>query len=229
MSNIIKKCPNCGKLMDVDFNKDKVICPNCKKIFLIEHDPIKPDEDNINLVMTVSKKVFVIPILVLLFLILFLIFSFNKLCKSNYLEKNNSEINYSIKSISSLNEEDEKKIFMQSLSLINEWNKLDENVSLTTEKHLGYYLIKLNSVSTLYDVYEMTYKINNNDYNIYTGVEYSSIEKNKQLTFGNSQIHGLSLDKGGKQLWGYDSIKEYYYDIPRTIDSKVEATDGLFK
>jgi len=37
------------------------------------------------------------------------------------------------------------------------------------------------------------------------------------------------LDKGGKQLWGYDSIKEYYYDIPRTIDSKVEATDGLFK
>ena len=35
MSNIIKKCPNCGKLMDVDFNKDKVICPNCKKIFLI--------------------------------------------------------------------------------------------------------------------------------------------------------------------------------------------------
>ena len=122
---------------------------------------------------------------------------------------------------------DKEKIEEKSLSEINNWNIEKDNVHLGNSKELGQYLYRVNNHSTIYDVYELTYKINNSDYTIYTAVVYNDLN-NDNINQIIPEIHGATITKENENLWGYDTIKDLYYDINTPQKAKLEVTKGLY-
>ena len=75
MKEIEKKCPNCSKVLEVDPSLKEIKCPNCNREYTIEKSRIKrkgKEVESINLVMKVSKNVFVIPVVIFSSIILIL-------------------------------------------------------------------------------------------------------------------------------------------------------------
>ena len=231
MKEIEKKCPNCSKVLEVDPSLKEIKCPNCNREYTIEKSRIKrkgKEVESINLVMKVSKNVFVIPVVIFSSIILILtlatIHSVNNYKLKLKGQDETKELHDNIKKIKDI---DKEKIEEKSLSEINNWNVEKDNVHLGNSKELGQYLYRVNNHSTIYDVYELTYKINNSDYTIYTAVVYNDLTKDNinQLI---PEIHGATITKGNENLWGYDTIKDLYYDINTPEKSKLEVTKGLY-
>lgn len=231
MKEIEKKCPNCSKVLEVDPSLKEIKCPNCNREYIIEKSKIKrKDEEveSINLVMKVSKNVFIIPVAIfssiILILTLVTIHSVNNYKSKLKSQDESKELQENIKKIKDI---DKEKIEEKSLSEINNWNIEKDNVHLDDSKELGQYLYRVDDHSTIYDVYELTYKINNSDYTIYTAVIYNNLN-NENINQIIPEIHGATITKDNENLWGYDNIKDLYYDINTPEDAKLEATKGLY-
>lgn len=223
MKKVIKSCPNCDKLIEFSSDDKKIKCKNCKSTFIIQ----RGKNDNINLVLDIPKKIFIIPISILMCIILLIVVFSTKSINATR-RNNNKQIYTNLQSISEINKSEEEKLTLESLSVINQWNRVDTNTILINQKHLGFYLLKINSVSNLIDVYKLSYQIDGIKYVVYTGVEYNGVEKTGKLETNTSQIHGLSLKKGSKVIWGYDSLEDFYNDINNPVNAKIEATNGLY-
>ena len=231
MKEIEKKCPNCSKVLEVDPSLKEIKCPNCNREYTIEKSRIKrkgKEVESINLVMKVSKNVFVIPVVIFSSIILILtlatIHSANNYKLKLKGQDETKELHDNIKKIKDI---DKEKIEEKSLSEINNWNVEKDNVHLGNSKELGQYLYRVNNHSTIYDVYELTYKINNSDYTIYTAVVYNDLN-NDNINQIIPEIHGATITKDNENLWGYDTIKDLYYDINTPEKSKLEVTKGLY-
>lgn len=223
---MIKKCLKCGNDIEVNENDIYVKCNNCKTKYLVEEDPMK--KGSINLVAQLNKRVFVIPICIFIILIvLIVVLSIKKAnnLKSEYIKKNKSN---NLTSINDLDKDDRKKIEADSLVEINNWNRTDGELILVGHKHLGYYLLQSNNTSTLYDVYELTYVIDNSSYTIVTGVEYDNMVNKNTISYNSSQVKGITLTKGNKNLWGYDSQEDLYNDIESTFNGKISASPNIY-
>lgn len=231
MKEIEKKCPNCSKVLEVDPSLKEIKCPNCNREYTIEKSRIKrkgKEVESINLVMKVSKNVFVIPVAIFSSIILILtlatIHSVNNYKLKLKGHDETKELQENIKKIKDI---DKEKIEEKSLSEINNWNIEKDNVHLGNSKELGQYLYRVNNHSTIYDVYELTYKINNSDYTIYTAVVYNDLN-NDNINQIIPEIHGATITKDNENLWGYDTIKDLYYDINTPEKAKLEVTNGLY-
>ncbi len=231
MKEIEKKCPNCSKVLEVDPSLKEIKCPNCNREYIIEKSKIKrkgEEVESINLVMKVSKNVFIIPVAIfssiILILTLVTIHSVNNYKSKLKSQDESKELQENIKKIKDI---DKEKIEEKSLSEINNWNIEKDNVHLDDSKELGQYLYRVDDHSTIYDVYELTYKINNSDYTIYTAVIYNNLN-NENINQIIPEIHGATITKDSENLWGYDTIKDLYYDINTPEDAKLEATKGLY-
>ena len=231
MKEIEKKCPNCSKVLEVDPSLKEIKCPNCNREYIIEKSKIKrkgEEVESINLVMKVSKNVFIIPVAIFSSIILILplvtIPSVNNYKSKLKSQDETKELQENIKKIKDI---DKEKIEEKSLSEINNWNIEKDNVHLDDSKELGQYLYRVDDHSTIYDVYELTYKINNSDYTIYTAVIYNNLN-NENINQIIPEIHGATITKDNENLWGYDNIKDLYYDINTPEDAKLEATKGLY-
>lgn len=222
MKKVIKSCPNCDKLIEFSSDDKKVKCKNCKSTYIIQ----RGKDDNINLVLDIPKSVFIIPISILMCIILLIVVFSTK--SINAARKNNKKIYTNLQSISEISKSEEEELTVESLSVINQWNRVDSNTILINQKHLGFYLLKINSISNLIDVYKLSYQIDGNKYIVYTGVEYNGVEKKDKLKTRTNQIHGLSLKEGSKVIWGYDSLEDFYNDINNPVNAKIEATKGLY-
>ena len=204
MKEIEKKCPNCSKVLEVDPSLKEIKCPNCNREYTIEKSRIKrkgKEVESINLVMKVSKNVFVIPVVIFSSIILILtlatIHSANNYKLKLKGQDETKELHDNIKKIKDI---DKEKIEEKSLSEINNWNVEKDNVHLGNSKELGQYLYRVNNHSTIYDVYELTYKINNSDYTIYTAVVYNDLNKDN-INQIIPEIHGATITKGNENLW----------------------------
>lgn len=133
-----------------------------------------------------------------------------------------------ITSVNNISKADQNKIEEKSLTELKNWNEKQEEVSLTSHKNLGYYLIYNDFNSNLYDVYELNYNINGTNHVVYTAVQYMNVNyKNEKLTVGNGIIFGKILSYDMYSLWGYKSIKDLYNDID-VDDEKIDASEGLY-
>lgn len=231
MKEIEKKCPNCSKVLEVNPSLKEIKCPNCNREYTIEKSRIKrkgKEVESINLVMKVSNNVFVIPVAIFSSIILILtlatIHSVNNYKLKLKGHDETKELQENIKKIKDI---DKEKIEEKSLSEINNWNIEKDNVHLGNSKELGQYLYRVNNHSTIYDVYELTYKINNSDYTIYTAVVYNDLN-NDNINQIIPEIHGATITKDNENLWGYDTIKDLYYDINTPEKAKLEVTNGLY-
>lgn len=231
MKEIEKKCPNCSKVLEINPSLKEIKCPNCNREYIIEKSKIKrkgEEVESINLVMKVSKNVFIIPVAIfssiILILTLVTIHSVNNYKLKLKGQDESKELQENIKKIKDI---DKEKIEEKSLSEINNWNMETDNVHLDDSKELGQYLYRVDDHSTIYDVYQLTYKINNSDYTIYTAVIYNNLN-NDNINQIIPEIHGATITKDNENLWGYDTIKDLYYDINTPENAKLEATKGLY-
>ena len=140
MKEIEKKCPNCSKVLEVDPSLKEIKCPNCNREYTIEKSRIKrkgKEVESINLVMKVSKNVFVIPVVIFSSIILILtlatIHSANNYKLKLKGQDETKELHDNIKKIKDI---DKEKIEEKSLSEINNWNVEKDNVHLGNSKEL---------------------------------------------------------------------------------------------
>ncbi len=230
MKTIEKNCPNCGQPMQIDIESAETKCNYCKREFLIEHDDTIENEEKrlekVNLVLKLQKRTFIIP-LVLLVVILFLLTIFTieeiKEQKEKYSKKDT--ISYNLKSINELSDTDIKDISASSIDEINTWNKFESN---TCEK-LGFYLIIKDSITTLYDVYKINYKLDSGDYDVYIAVAYENVTNNSGISYTATELHAVTLTIDSYDIWGFESEEDLYNTLPNIYGSKVIATNDLYK
>lgn len=230
MRTIEKNCPNCGQPMEIDIESAETKCNYCKREFLIEHDDtIKNEEkrkEKVNLVLKLQKRTFVIP-LILLVVILFLLtfFTIDGINKQKEKFSKKDIISYNLKSINELSDTDIKDISANSLDEINSWNKFDQ---YTSEK-LGFYLIIKDQITTLYDVYKMSYKLDSGNYDVYVAVAYDNITNNSGISYTTTELHAVTLTIDSYDIWGFESEEDLYNSLPNIYESKVIATNDLYK
>ena len=218
----VKIYDECGNLIEEGYTKNNEYFFNPKKCYVYKLIVI-----NKNLTPYIISVRF-IPVVIFSSIILILtlatIHSVNNYKLKLKGQDETKELHDNIKKIKDI---DKEKIEEKSLSEINNWNVEKDNFHLGNSKELGQYLYRVNNHSTIYDVYELTYKINNSDYTIYTAVVYNDLN-NDNINQIIPEIHGATITKGNENLWGYDTIKDLYYDINTPEKSKLEVTKGLY-
>lgn len=231
MKLIEKTCPKCGANLEFEPGAKEVKCSYCNKEFIIEGNDNNSENFNsedIKLISNAGKGITVVAVIIIL-IIAFSIICFSAFRMFNK-EKNfeNFRFTDNITSVNNISKADQNKIEEKSLTELKNWNEKQEEVSLTSHKNLGYYLIYNDFNSNLYDVYELNYNINGTNHVVYTAVQYMNVNyKNKKLTVGNGIIFGKILSYDMYSLWGYESIKDLYNDID-VDDEKIDASEGLY-
>lgn len=230
MKTIEKNCPNCGQPIEIDLNSTEIKCNHCKRIFLIEHDnKIENKEERlekVNLVLKLQKRTFIIPlVLFLIILFLLIISTINGINKEKEKFTKHDTISYNLKSINELSDNDINDINTNSLEEIKLWNNYESN---TSEK-IGYYLIIKNSITTLYDVYKINYKLDSNNYDIYVAVAYENVTTDSGISYATTELHAVTLTIEDYDVWGFETEEDLYNSLPNTYDAKVIATNGLYK
>lgn len=230
MKTIEKNCPNCGQPMEIDLESTETKCKHCKRIFLIEHDnKIENKEERlekVNLVMKLQKRTFIIPLVLFLIIIFLLtIFTINGVNKEKEKLSKKDTISYNLKSINELSDNDINDINAKSLEEIKFWN----NFESTASEKIGYYLIIKDSITTLYDVYKINYKLDSNNYDIYVAVAYENITTNSGISYTATELHAVTLTIEDYDVWGFESEEDLYNSLPNTYKAKIIATNGLYK
>lgn len=231
MKLIEKTCPKCGANLEFEPGAKEVKCSYCNKEFIIEGNDNNSENFNsedIKLISNAGKGITVVAVIIIS-IIAFSIICFSAFRMFNK-EKNfeNFRSTDNITSVNNISKADQNKIEEKSLTELKNWNEKQEEVSLTSHKNLGYYLIYNDFNSNLYDVYELNYNINGTNHVVYTAVQYMNVNyKNKKLTVGNGIIFGKILSYDMYSLWGYESIKDLYNDID-VDDEKIDASEGLY-
>ena len=206
-------------------------CSYCNKEFIIEGNDNNSENFNsedIKLISNAGKGITVVAVIIIS-IIAFSIICFSAFRMFNK-EKNfeNFQSTDNITSVNNISKADQNKIEEKSLTELKNWNEKQKEVSLTSHKNLGYYLIYNDFNSNLYDVYELNYNINGTNHVVYTAVQYMNVNyKNEKLTVGNGIIFGKILSYDMYSLWGYKSIKDVYNDID-VDDEKIDASEGLY-
>ena len=206
-------------------------CSYCNKEFIIEGNDNNSENFNsedIKLISNAGKGITVVAVIIIS-IIAFSIICFSAFRMFNK-EKNfeNFQSTDNITSVNNISKADQNKIEEKSLTELKNWNEKQKEVSLTSHKNLGYYLIYNDFNSNLYDVYELNYNINGTNHVVYTAVQYMNVNyKNEKLTVGNGIIFGKILSYDMYSLWGYKSIKDLYNDID-VDDEKIDASEGLY-
>lgn len=231
MKLIEKTCPKCGANLEFEPGAKEVKCSYCNKEFIIEGNDNNSENFNsedIKLISNAGKGITVVAVIIIS------IIAFSIICFSAFrmFNKEKSFENFrstdNITSVNNISKADQNKIEEKSLTELKNWNEKQEEVSLTSHKNLGYYLIYNDFNSNLYDVYELNYNINGTNHVVYTAVQYMNVNyKNKKLTVGNGIIFGKILSYDMYSLWGYESIKDLYNDID-VDDEKIDASEGLY-
>lgn len=231
MKLIEKTCPKCGANLEFEPGAKEVKCSYCNKEFIIEGNDNNSENFNsedIKLISNAGKGITVVAVIIIS-IIAFSIICFSAFRMFNK-EKNfeNFRSTDNITSVNNISKADQNKIEEKSLTELKNWNEKQEEVSLTSHKNLGYYLIYNDFNSNLYDVYELNYNINGTNHVVYTAVQYMNVNyKNKKLTVGNGIIFGKILSYDMYSLWGYENIKDLYNDID-VDDEKIDASEGLY-
>lgn len=231
MKLIEKTCPKCGANLEFEPGAKEVKCSYCNKEFIIEGNDNNSENFNsedIKLISNAGKGITVVAVIIIS-IIAFSIICFSAVRMFNK-EKSfeNFQSTDNITSVNNISKADQNKIEEKSLTELKNWNEKQEEVSLTSHKNLGYYLIYNDFSSNLYDVYELNYNINGTNHVVYTAVQYMNVNyKNEKLTVGNGIIFGKILSYDMYSLWGYKSIKDLYNDID-VDDEKIDASEGLY-
>ncbi len=229
MKTIEKNCPNCGLPIEIDLKSTETKCKHCKRTFLIEHDNmIKNKEkrlEKVNLVMKLQKRTFLIPLIVFLILVTLLTyFTIKEINKEKEKFTKKDTISYNLKSLNELSDSDINNISNESLDEINYWN----NFESTSRERLGYYLIIKDSITTLYDVYKINYKLDSNNYDIYIAVAYENVTTDSGISYTASELHAVTLTIDNYDIWGFESEEDLYNSLPNTYKAKIIATNDLY-